>query len=166
MNSASHETHRPEPTVDRPEPTFGGKTVQEWREGDPVIDVSRTCERQHGSTRASAPSTKPFRTWDSRPRTLRTQRPPACAASPRLLHEFSPRPPAPVASFESPLVGIENMCRELSERYGSPYCGSARDRLPGPNRAVNEEPLHRHPRRRYFGTPCIRHPRQPLGKAG
>ena len=39
MNSASHETHRPEPTVDRPEPTFGGKTVQEWREGDPVIDA-------------------------------------------------------------------------------------------------------------------------------
>ncbi len=137
MNSASHETHRPEPTVDRPEPTFGGKTVQEWREGDPVIDALADLRE----TAWLNPGVRPVD--EALPDVGLTAADVADAAA--RLRRFAPfiarvfpETTRTGGILESPLVGIENMCRELSERYGSPYCGSARDCLPGPNRAVNE----------------------------
>ena len=157
MSSASHETHRPEPTLDSPEPTFGGKTVREWCEDDPVIDALVDLRE----TAWFNPAVRPVE--EALPDVGLTAADVADAAA--RLRRFAPfiARVFPETSrtggiLESPLVGIENMRRELSERYGSPRYSSARDGsphyssardgspryssphygLPGPNRTANE----------------------------
>ncbi len=137
MNSASHKAHRPELTFDRPEPTFGGKTVREWREDDPVIDALADLRE----TAWFNPAVRPVN--EALPDVGLTAADIADAAA--RLRRFAPfiARVFPETSrtggiLESPLVGIENMRSVLSERYGSPRYGA-----PHPDRAARENPpLH------------------------